>query len=96
MLLTIDPDKDFINVKGVAVASVLLLQSARITSPELDAPEAERFSGYSDASFSEQVFDISVTEIESVVSPDRIADDVRRESVPLVCIHLPILAVTDF
>ena len=76
MLLTIDPDKDFINVKGVAVASVLLLQSARITSPELDAPEAERFSGYSDASFSEQVFDISVTEIESIAEPSGLANDI--------------------
>ena len=76
MLLTIDPDKDFINVKGVAVASVLLLQSARITSPELDAPEAERFSGYRDASFSEQVFDISVTEIESIAEPSGLANDI--------------------
>ena len=38
VLLAIDSDESFINEKGVAVASVLSLQSAAINGPELDAP----------------------------------------------------------
>ena len=35
-----------------------------------------------------------MTQIESVVEPDGVADDVGRESVALVSIHPPILPVT--
>ena len=31
-----------------------------------------------------------MTEIESEVEPDRVADDIGRESVTFVCIHSPI------
>ena len=48
MLLAIDPDEDFINVEGVAVSSMLPLQSAGINGSEFYTPEADRFSGYGD------------------------------------------------
>ena len=44
-----------------------------------------------DAVFSEKVFDISVTEIESVVEPESVADDVWWETVAFICIHASIL-----
>jgi hypothetical protein len=43
-----------------------------------------------------RVSSIGVTEIESIVEPNRVADDVRWESVTLVCIHGPILSVVGF
>jgi hypothetical protein len=93
MLLAIDFYEDLINVEGIAVTSVLPLQSAGIDGTELDAPETDGFSGYSDAPFSEQIFNIPVAQIESIVQPDSKADDVRRESVALISIHPPILAI---
>jgi hypothetical protein len=42
----------------------------------------------------DQVFHITVTEIESVVEPDSITNDVWRESMALVCIHTPILSIS--
>ena len=39
-----------IDIEGVTVPSVLPFQSACINGTELDSPEADRFSGYSDAS----------------------------------------------
>jgi hypothetical protein len=33
-----------------------------------------------------------MTEVETIIEPDGLADNVRRESVALVCIHLPILS----
>ena len=62
---------------------MLSLQSACIDSTEFDAPQADCFAGYSDATFSEQIFNIPMAKIESIVEPDGIRNDVRRESVAL-------------
>jgi hypothetical protein len=45
--------EDFIDVEGIAIAPVLSLQPAGINGSELNAPQADRFSGYSDASLCE-------------------------------------------
>ena len=93
MLHSIDPDEDFIDVESVAVAPVFSLQAARIYGSELDTPQTNRFSGYSDASFSQKVFNIPVTQIEAIVEPDCIGNDIGRESVALICVHKPILPI---
>ena len=54
-------------------------------------PEANRFATDSDASLGEQVFDISVTQVEAIVEPDGVRNDIGRESMAFVCIHWPIL-----
>jgi len=61
MLLTVDFDKDFIDVESIAEAPVLSFQPAGINGTELDAPETDRFSRHSDASFSEQALNITMT-----------------------------------
>ena len=86
--------EDFIDVEGIAEAAVPPFQSACINGSELDTPEAYRFSGYSDASFGEQIFNIAMAEVETIVEPDSVADDVRWESVALVSIHAPILSIS--
>ena len=61
---------------------------------EFDAPESDSFVTNGNNAFGEQVFDISMTEIESEVEPDRAVDDIGRESVTFVCIHSPILSIS--
>jgi hypothetical protein len=59
-------------------------------------PKADRFTSDNDASFSKKVFNIAMTEIETIVEPDGVGDDIWLESVAFVGIHrliLPILAV---
>ena len=94
MLFTIDLDEYLIDVESVAVVSVFSFQSKGVQCAKLDTPKANSFSGHSDASLCEQIFNISVTEIESVVEPDGVTDDVWRKSVALVCIHPPILSIS--
>jgi len=53
---------------------------------------ADGFPAYGDASLGQQILDITMAQIESVVEPDCIADDIWWESVPFVSIHLPIPA----
>ena len=93
MLLAVDLDVDFIDIEGVAVTSILSLQSPRINGTELDAPQANRFSGDDDAPLGQEVFDVSVTQIESIVEPDGIADDIGWKSVAFIGVHTPILAI---
>ena len=69
--------KDFINVEGISVATVLPLQSPGVQGTEFDTPEADRLTGYNNASLGEQIFDIAVTQIEAIVEPDSIGNDIR-------------------
>jgi hypothetical protein len=80
MLFAVDLHKDFIDVKGVAVTSVLSFQPAGINCPELDAPRSDSFATYSDATFCEEIFNISMAEIEAVVDSYGVTDDIWRES----------------
>jgi len=54
---------------------------------------AYRFPSNDDASFSEEVFNIPMAEIEAIGEPDCITDDVGRESMAFVGVHRPILAI---
>ena len=61
-------------------------------------PETDCFAGDSDTTCSEQIFNEwsgtpAVTEVESVVEPDGVADDVRWESVSFIGIHHLILSI---
>jgi hypothetical protein len=76
MLLAVDlmvrhTGEDFIDEVGVAIASVLPLQSLGIFGAEFDTPQANRFAADSNASLSEKILDLSVAEVEAVVQPDR-------------------------
>lgn len=93
MLLAVDLHEDFIDVKGVAIAAMFSPESAGVHGTKLDAPEANCFSADSNASLRQEIFNISVAQVESEVKPDSIADDIRWESVTFVSIHPPILAI---
>ncbi|MFT4520445.1 MAG: hypothetical protein ACI9JM_002848 [Halioglobus sp.] len=49
--------EDFINVEGVAEASVLSFQPPGIQRTELDAPKANRFAANTNAPFGLEIFD---------------------------------------
>jgi hypothetical protein len=59
---------------------------------EFYTPQANRFAADDNSSFSQQILDVSMTEVEPEIEPDSIANNVRRESVALICIHWPILS----
>jgi hypothetical protein len=84
--------EDFINEESITVASVLSFQSPSVNRAEFDAPETYRLAIDCDATFSEEIFDVAVTEIESVVKPDGVGNDIWRESVAFVCIHPLVLS----
>ena len=63
----------FIHAEGASEALMFSFQSPGIFCAELDAPEPNALIADGDSSLGEQVFNITMTEIESVVQPDCLA-----------------------
>lgn|GEM_PF-2553421 len=64
----------FVQVVGVTKTLMLSLQAMRKFWTEFVHPKSYRFVTDINVSFSQQIFDISNTEIEAVVEPNRILD----------------------
>jgi hypothetical protein len=94
VLFAIDLHEHFINEECVAVASVLELQSSSVYGSEFNAPKPDRFSADHAASLGQEVYNVAVTKVETVVQPDCVADDIGWKSVTLVSIHEQILHMT--
>ena len=86
-------NKDFVDEEGIAIALVLSFESSSVYGTELNAPETDRFAADDDASFSEKIFNISVAQVEAIVEPDGVRNDIWRESMTLVCVYEPILPI---
>ncbi len=82
--LTLSFDEDRVDKKSIAVASMRTPQSALVSGTELVAPQPKRFLADLDSSMSQQIFNIAVTEAESVIQPYRVLDDIGRESVAFI------------
>ena len=48
-----------------------------------------------DAALYQKIFDIAMAQVESIVEPNSITDDIWRESTPFVGIHLPVPSIWD-
>jgi hypothetical protein len=75
---------DFVHEEEVAVSAVPTPQSIRVLRSERVAPDADRLVGDDDSSLAQQVLDIPVTEIETIVEPDGVRNDLSRKPVALV------------
>ena len=86
------PGEDLVNEECVTVISVLSFQSSSVEAAEFDAPEADRFSRHNDAPLGQQIFNISMAEVKTIVEPDSVGNDIGREPVTFVCIHALIVS----
>jgi hypothetical protein len=73
---------------------MLSFQSSSVYRSKLDAPKADGLVADRDPTLGKEIFDIAMTQVESVVEPDSIGNDISRESVALISIHGTILANT--
>ena len=81
-VLTPDPEEDIVHEDRVSIASVTMPQPMGITGSELVAPEADRLMGDENAAPVQDILDVTVTQVEAVVEPDRMLDDLWRKPVP--------------
>ena len=81
LLLAVDSNEDLIQVPVVAQPSLSSLQFPSIVRTELLTPLPDRLIGHDDSPLGEKILDISEAQAEAMVSPDRIADDLGRETI---------------
>lgn len=84
MLLALNLDENLINKVSIAVTLMFTFQSPGMVGTKFYAPQTNRLIAGFDTSLSEQTFDITIAEVESVVQPNCIADDIWRNSVAFV------------
>jgi hypothetical protein len=77
LLLAVNPNEHFIQVPVVAQPSLSSLQSPHIVRTEFLTPLSDRLIGHDDSSLGQKILDVSETQAEAMVSPDRITDDLR-------------------
>ena len=58
-------------------------------------PYSDRFASNDNSALSQQIFNISVAQIEAIIKPDSVGDNIWRESVAFIGIHRLILAIME-
>ena len=76
-----DPHEQFVQVPGVALATPVVPQPPRIGESEPRTPLPNGLIGHGDAAFVEQIHNIPKTQVERVVEPDGVANDVRGKAI---------------
>ena len=78
--LAVDGDKYFIDVPIVTQPALTPFQCSPIARSKLEAPAPDRLVGDFNAALGKEILDITVAKTESIIEPDGIADDIRRET----------------
>ena len=82
--LTVDRQEEFVQVPSVAQATFSALELSGVLRTKLPRPLSDGLVGHDDAPLGEEIFDIPEAQTESIVEPDRMADDLGREPVSVV------------
>ena len=101
LLATLDRDEPLVERSGVSHPTAAAPPPPRVDRTEPLAPLPNRLVGDRHASLREEIFDIAEAEAEPMVEPDRVADDVGRESISVIAgrlaphrLTLPLVAST--
>ena len=84
MLFPVDLDEYFIEIESIPKPPVPTLYTFAVFRTELVAPQPDRFITDDDTSLGQKILNIAMTEIESVVKPNRIPNDFGREPIAFV------------
>ena len=81
----------FIDIESVTIALVISAKSLGEFGAELRAPKPDGLIAHRNTTLGQQILNISMTQIESVVEPNSIANYRGRESMALVSDHARII-----
>ena len=84
MLFPLNLNEHLINEEGVTISLMLPSQSLGIYRSKLITPKADSLITDLDAPLGHQVFDVAVTQVETMVQPHGILNDLGWESVALI------------
>src|SRR6202030_1019428 len=91
-----DAHHHLVQMPAIARPRATLAQPSRDRGTELQHPSPHRFVGDVEPSFGQQFLDIAVAQGEAEIEPDRVLDDLGRESMAAVAerAHADILSDT--
>ena len=93
-----DGHEHFVQVPCVAQPPLMWLERPGAIWPKLETPQAYGLVGDRGAPLGQEILNVPEAQTETVVEPDGMADDFRRESVSVVAgrppVHRPTLPVT--
>jgi hypothetical protein len=81
LLAPLDVHEEFIQVPGVAQASLPAPEETSVRGTERPTPLPNRLVGHGDAPLGEEIFGISKAQTETMVEPNGVTDDLWRESI---------------
>ena len=84
MALPLNGDKDFVDMPGIPQPALPFFQFPSVVRTKLLTPLPDSFIGDRNASFSQEFFDLTEAQTESVVEPDGVTDNFRGKPVSLV------------
>ena len=84
VLPTINLHEYFIDIEGVTETLVSAFQTSSISRPKFVTPQPDGFVADDNASLSQEIFDIPMAEIESMIKPNCILNDFRWKAVAFV------------
>jgi len=95
----LDSHEDLIKVEGIAVPLMPTPKSLRVPGAEFDTPQSDRLVTDRDTAFSHQILDIAAAQIEAMIEPNNVLNDLGRKAVALIhrcrSFHPPIVARTS-
>ena len=84
LLATIEDDEHLIEIPRVAETSAPPPEPSCIRGPERPRPPSDRLIGDRDTPLGQEVLNISQTETEAKVEPDRVSDDLGWKSITVI------------
>jgi len=84
VLHTSDLDEYLIGEPRVTKPAFAALQCPPIAGPKLETPSANGLVGHLNTALGKKILDVAEAQRESVIEPDRIADDLWREPVAVI------------
>ncbi len=84
ILFSINADKDFIHIPGIAEWTAVLIDRTSLRWSELTTPIPNRFVGNNNSSLCQKVLNIAKAETKPVIEPDCMTDDPGRKTISVV------------
>jgi hypothetical protein len=85
---TLDVHEDFVQVPHISQPPLSRLQLSSVLGPELPAPLPDGFVGDDDSPLRQELLDVAKAQTESVIQPNGMTDDLRREPVAVIAVCL--------
>lgn len=79
-----DLNQDFIDEEIISVALVLQSKSFGVFGLKLDIPQPDRLLADRDFALGQEIFDVTIIQIEAMIEPDCVLNDLRWEAVTFV------------